>query len=113
MSCPSNSTFPLTLAPVTSSCMRLRHRTRVDFPQPDGPIMAVTDLASAEKVTSLSPWLVPNQALRAATSTPPTRLFVVVGSTRFLLSTETAKPRRTAVWRHPQTTGGTGVNGSV
>ena len=38
--------FPVARAPGISSCMRLMQRTSVDLPQPDGPIMAVTRLAS-------------------------------------------------------------------
>src|SRR6476661_9810382 len=42
MSWPSRETAPATRAVGTVSCMRLRHRSRVDLPQPDGPMIAVT-----------------------------------------------------------------------
>ena len=34
-----------------TSCMRLRERSTVDFPQPDGPMNAVTDFGSTERFT--------------------------------------------------------------
>src|ERR1043166_6642066 len=40
---PSSRTCPETRAPGTVSCMRLRQRMNVDLPQPDGPMIAVTD----------------------------------------------------------------------
>src|SRR3954454_1206888 len=42
MSCPSRMTRPLTRAPGTVSCIRLRQRRKVDLPHPDGPMTAVT-----------------------------------------------------------------------
>src|SRR5512146_963960 len=51
MSSSSSSTRPVTLAPSTSSCMRLRVRRNVDFPQPDGPISACTRLATKPSET--------------------------------------------------------------
>src|SRR5678815_4217148 len=42
MSWPSRLTEPATRAVGTVSCMRLRHRSSVDLPQPDGPMIAVT-----------------------------------------------------------------------
>src|SRR5215216_5222845 len=41
-SVPSSCTLPLTCAPGITSCMRFSVRSRVDFPQPDGPMKAVT-----------------------------------------------------------------------
>ena len=38
--------LPLTRAPGITSCMRLSVRRKVDLPQPEGPMSAVTDLAS-------------------------------------------------------------------
>ena len=38
--------LPSTRAPGSTSCIRLMERRKVDFPQPDGPISAVTDLGS-------------------------------------------------------------------
>ena len=34
-----------------TSCMRLRVRRKVDLPQPDGPMKAVTDLAGMVMLT--------------------------------------------------------------
>src|SRR5437763_17049859 len=68
MSRPSNSTFPVALAPRTSSCIRLRHRTKVDFPHPDGPITAVTAWGFAVMETSFRTWIDPNHAFRSETS---------------------------------------------
>ena len=42
MSSPSSSTLPSTRAPGITSCIRLRERSTVDLPQPDGPMIAVT-----------------------------------------------------------------------
>jgi len=38
----SSSTPPSARAPGISSCMRLMHRTTVDLPEPEGPMIAVT-----------------------------------------------------------------------
>ena len=43
MSLPSMRTSPETLAPGMTSCMRLRVRSTVDLPQPEGPMKAVTE----------------------------------------------------------------------
>jgi hypothetical protein len=45
-SSPSSMILPSARAPGISSCMRLIHRTTVDLPEPDGPIIAVTWLAA-------------------------------------------------------------------
>ena len=42
MSSPSSVILPVTRAPSMVSFMRLRQRRKVDLPQPDGPISAVT-----------------------------------------------------------------------
>src|SRR5436305_6801713 len=68
MSCPSRSTWPETRAPATTSCMRLSERRNVDFPQPDGPMRAVTSLGSTVMLASASAWNEPNQAFRPSTS---------------------------------------------
>ena len=39
--------------------MRLSARSRVDFPQPEGPISAVTALAAKGMATSYSAWFLP------------------------------------------------------
>ena len=38
-------------APGITSCMRLSDRRKVDLPQPDGPMKAVTDLGSTAMLT--------------------------------------------------------------
>src|SRR5436189_876160 len=63
MSTPSSSTWPARLALGTSSCMRLRMRRKVDLPQPEGPIRAVTWPAGITRLTSSRTWWSPNQAL--------------------------------------------------
>jgi hypothetical protein len=49
---PSRSTLPSMRAPATVSCIRLIVRMNVDFPHPDGPMSAVTFLASRTSDTS-------------------------------------------------------------
>src|SRR6476469_302791 len=46
------TTLPSTRAPGITSCIRLSERRKVDFPQPEGPISAVTARGSMETVTS-------------------------------------------------------------
>ena len=46
-----------------SSCIRFRIRRKVDFPQPEGPMSAVTIPGSIESETRSSTLLEPNQAL--------------------------------------------------
>src|SRR5437764_6784540 len=67
MSKPSTSTVPFTRASGTSSCMRLRQRTKVDLPHPEGPIIAVTECGSTERLISKSACLRPYQASRCCT----------------------------------------------
>src|SRR2546425_5096723 len=50
--------------------MRLRHRMNVDFPQPDGPMIAVTALGAIASPMPCSTWTSPNQALRSLTRIP-------------------------------------------
>ena len=50
---PSSVTSPSARAPGISSCIRLMQRTSVDFPQPDGPIIAVTLFAAKSRSTPL------------------------------------------------------------
>src|SRR5438477_5303162 len=68
MSSPSSRTWPDTPAPTTTSCMRLSVRRKVDFPQPDGPIRAVTRLASTVRVTLSMARVDPYQALTPTAS---------------------------------------------
>ena len=42
---------PRRARPGITSCMRLRQRTIVDLPQPEGPMMAVTRLAGKRRST--------------------------------------------------------------
>ncbi len=55
----SSSTRPSERAPGISSCIRLTQRTMVDFPHPDGPMIAVTRPGSKLRLTSLTAWLEP------------------------------------------------------
>src|SRR5205809_2936399 len=52
MSSLSRSTFPSTLVLGIVSCIRFRQRIRVDLPQPDGPMIAVTACSSISSVMS-------------------------------------------------------------
>src|SRR5215475_4419529 len=63
MSSPSRSTSPAIAAPGTSWCIRLRMRKNVDFPQPDGPISAVTLPAYMVSETCSRTMWSPNQAV--------------------------------------------------
>src|SRR5277367_4077588 len=51
---PSRVTSPVAVAPGTTSCIRLRHRTSVDLPHPDGPMIAAIWFSSNDRLTSLS-----------------------------------------------------------
>src|SRR5262245_45679891 len=76
MSCPSRQTEPATRAVGTVSCMRLRQRSSVDLPQPDGPMTAVTSrsrnvietprTASADAKNALS--VVASRRIRSASA---------------------------------------------
>jgi hypothetical protein len=48
---PSSSILPVTRAPVMVSFIRLMQRRKVDLPQPDGPISAVTALSGTSRST--------------------------------------------------------------
>ena len=63
MSVPSSLTDPERAALGTSSCIRLRILRKVDFPQPDGPMSAVTLRGSISRVTRSRTLLLPNHAL--------------------------------------------------
>src|SRR4030095_1801440 len=52
----------------TSSCIRLRQRIKVDFPQPLGPMIAVTAFDAMSSVTSLMARFSPYQSERLFTS---------------------------------------------
>jgi len=53
-----------------NSCMRFRVRIKVDLPQPDGPIRAVTVPAAKSSDTSERTCLVPNHAWTPRVSRP-------------------------------------------
>jgi hypothetical protein len=61
---PRISTEPSTRALGTVSCIRLKHRSRVDLPHPDGPMMAVTAFCGIEIDTSLTAAVSPKNAER-------------------------------------------------
>src|SRR5688500_3305401 len=63
MSRPSKVTRPATRDPGTVSCIRLRHRSSVDFPHPDGPMIAVTSPARKASDTSRTAREAPKYAL--------------------------------------------------
>src|SRR2546423_8893673 len=65
---PSRTTLPSARAPGISSWRRLRHRTRVDLPHPDGPISAVTWFGSTDSDMSSMARLLPYHAERFAIS---------------------------------------------
>src|ERR1700733_6994898 len=57
------------------SCIRFRQRTKVDLPQPEGPIRAVAWFAGIFRLMLCKVWLVPYQAFRSDTSiSTPTSL---------------------------------------
>src|SRR5919197_5281575 len=68
MSSPSRVTSPSCRAPGTSSCMRLKDRSRVDLPQPLGPMMAVTRLGSIVIVTPSTALWAPKKSDRSLVS---------------------------------------------
>src|SRR5439155_13564053 len=69
MSAPSRKTRPVTRAVGTVSCMRLIQRRKVDFPQPDGPMIAVTDRSRIPTLASRTARTDPKYALRSSTRT--------------------------------------------
>ena len=70
MSCPSSNTSPPIAAPGIISCIRLRMRRKVDLPQPEGPISAVTLPASMCSDTRSSTSREPNHAEMFRASIP-------------------------------------------
>src|SRR4029079_1052946 len=63
-----NSTSPSTRASGTVSCIRLRHRSNVDLPQPDGPMIAVTSRSRNVMDTPRTTSAEPKNALSAVAS---------------------------------------------
>src|SRR5260221_344807 len=82
MSWPASSTWPPRLAPCTISCIRLSMRRKVDLPQPEGPIRAVTDPASIRSDTRSSTLCAPNQADTLRASSPIRELAVMTALLR-------------------------------
>src|ERR1700733_5981581 len=70
MSTPSSSTSPAIAALGISWCIRLRIRRKVDLPQPDGPISAVTSPAAMVSETRSSTMWSPNHAVISRASSP-------------------------------------------
>src|ERR1700728_3838368 len=52
MSSPSRRTSPASFAPDTDSCIRFKMRRKVDLPQPEGPMRAVTEAGGTNNETS-------------------------------------------------------------
>src|SRR6185503_6692526 len=67
MSRPSKRTSPSTRVPAPVSCMRYKHRNNVDFPQPDGPMIAVTSPVGTANLTSRTTRDAPKYASSAST----------------------------------------------
>jgi hypothetical protein len=59
MSRPSSRILPSARKPRIRSFIRLKQRSIVDLPQPDGPIIDVIRRAGMSKRTDLSAWNVP------------------------------------------------------
>src|SRR5438093_3758578 len=75
MSSPSRSTFPSARAFGIVSCIRLRQRMRVDLPQPEGPMIAVTSCSANSIPMSWIAFFGPYQAER-----PSTWILIVMGT---------------------------------
>src|SRR5690242_3878086 len=82
----SSRTWPSTLAPGVSSCMRLRQRSRVLLPHPEGPMIAVTVCAGNSSDTSRTARCLPNSAVS----------FTVSSRSRVLADATIALPCRPA-----------------
>src|SRR6476661_8168317 len=65
---PWKSTSPSTRASGTVSCIRLRQRSSVDLPHPDGPMIAVTSCSRKSTETLRTADCFPNHAERPTTS---------------------------------------------
>src|SRR5687768_4198101 len=63
MSWPSSVTVPATRAVGTVSCMRFKHRSSVDLPHPDGPMIAVTSRSPNAMATLRTTSAAPKNAL--------------------------------------------------
>ena len=56
---PSRNIFPVAFCAGYSSYIRFIVRSSVDFPQPDGPMNAVTFLSGISIVSGFSAWYAP------------------------------------------------------
>ena len=61
---PSRNTCPDSFALFTNSCILFKVRINVDFPHPDGPIMAVIAFSLSVILMSFRACFAPNQALK-------------------------------------------------
>src|SRR5450432_1962463 len=92
MSRPSSSTSPSTRAVGTVSCMRLRQRRKVDLPQPDGPMIAVTWRSCTSMPTPFTAWTLPKYASSEPTRMRGTASIVTAG--RFMSDTSSCRFER-------------------
>src|SRR5947199_8452526 len=95
MSSPWSSTFPSTLAFGIVSCIRLRHRIRVDFPQPEGRMTAVTMRPSMSIVIS---WIASFSPYQAETDSTLSMIAIALSSRN--RSAPTDDPRQDAEAEH-------------
>jgi hypothetical protein len=65
---PSRRISPSIRNPGVMSCIRLRHRMKVLFPHPEGPITEVTEFFAISIRIFFSTWLSPNQLLMSRIS---------------------------------------------
>src|SRR6266545_3338964 len=79
---PASKTLPCTHAPGTTSCMRLRQRTSVLLPQPEGPMIAVTWQSGMSSVTPRIACVFPYQAESSSTLMPASNSFSPRGGGR-------------------------------
>src|SRR5258708_36703863 len=92
MSCSCRRTRPSTRVRGIVSCMRLRQRSSVDLPQPDGPMIAVTSFGGTSSVTSRTACVSPKYAFNPNVCTAMTGplLETAVGDVASLLSSTRA-----------------------
>ena len=81
---PSKAMSPLCRVCGSSSWSRLIERRKVDFPQPDGPISAVTALGFASMLMSKSACVAPYQKEKSFAASVPMRRTVPPGVMRSL-----------------------------
>src|SRR5512143_2768676 len=94
MSRPSNRTSPSTRAPGIVSCIRLRQRSSVDLPQPDGPMMDVTSPDWTPNDTSRTTRDAPKYASSDSAATHAGAAASGTGTSRSIAAAESeARPR--------------------